>query len=95
MKIKSTCENCTRRNVCAYVVEDFEITNTSNPFLRISCKEYHSAIKRTFDRNWSVSSSKEIVQEWRKANPYGRRVDCHRETGISRPTINKYWEAEE
>lgn len=95
MVIKSTCADCTRKNVCAYVVENFDIVNTDNPFIRISCKEYYSTAKRTLSKNWSNPKSKETVQEWRKANPYGRRVDCHRETGLSRPTINKYWDAEE
>lgn len=32
-----------------------------------------------------------IVQGWRRENPRGRKIDCHRETGLSRPTIDKYW----
>lgn len=37
-------------------------------------------------------SKKEIVQEWRKNNPNKRKIDCQRETGLSRPTILKYWD---
>lgn len=32
-----------------------------------------------------------IVEEWRKANPDGKKIDCHRETGLSRVTIDKWW----
>lgn len=32
-----------------------------------------------------------IVQEWRKNNPLGKKVDCQKETGLARNTISKYW----
>lgn len=33
----------------------------------------------------------DIVRRWRENNPRGRKVDCHRETGLSRVTIDKWW----
>lgn len=33
-----------------------------------------------------------IVREWRRQNPQGRKADCIRATGLSRHTINNYWE---
>lgn len=36
---------------------------------------------------------REQVQAWRKANPGGRKIDCERELGISRPTVLKWWDA--
>lgn len=36
-------------------------------------------------------TKKELVQEWRKQNPNGKKIDCERETGLSRPTILKWW----
>ena len=38
-------------------------------------------------------TKREQVQAWRKANPNGRKIDCERETGISRPTILKWWDS--
>lgn len=35
---------------------------------------------------------KEIVLNWKIKNPLGKKIDCHKETGLSRVTINKYWE---
>ena len=32
-----------------------------------------------------------IVWEWRQAHPDGRKIDCQRETGLTRPTIIKWW----
>lgn len=37
------------------------------------------------------SGKQEIVQKWRAAHPDGRKIDCQRETGLSRPTIIKWW----
>lgn len=36
-------------------------------------------------------SKRDIVQEWRAAHPDGKKIDCHRETGLSRMTINRWW----
>lgn len=33
----------------------------------------------------------DIVRQWRENNPRGRKMDCHRETGLSRVTIDKWW----
>lgn len=38
---------------------------------------------------------KNIVQEWRKAHPDGRKADCIKDTGLSKPTVLKWWENEE
>ena len=37
-------------------------------------------------------SAQETVQEWRRMHPEGRKIDCERETGLSRPTVLKWWE---
>ena len=36
---------------------------------------------------------KDIVLEWRKAHPDGRKVDCIRDTGLTKPTVYKWWDA--
>lgn len=33
-----------------------------------------------------------IVKEWRKSHPSGRKADCIRETGLSKPTVYKWWD---
>lgn len=33
----------------------------------------------------------EIVRNWRKDNPNGKKIDCERETGLSRHTVLKWW----
>ena len=37
----------------------------------------------------------EKIKSWRLANPNGKKIDCHRATGITRPTIDKWWNYEE
>lgn len=32
-----------------------------------------------------------IVQEWRKNNPDSRKIDCEKDTGLSRHTVLKWW----
>lgn len=36
-------------------------------------------------------TTEHIVQEWQLAHPDGRKVDCCRETGLSKPTVIKWW----
>ena len=37
-------------------------------------------------------TAQEKVQAWRAEHPDGKKIDCHRETGLSRVTIDKWWE---
>ena len=32
-----------------------------------------------------------IVEEWQKSNPDGRKADCIRDTGLSKPTVYRWW----
>lgn len=46
--------------------------------------------------NWRNNIGKKltaefIVEKWQKENPGKRKSDCAKETGLSRPTINKWW----
>lgn len=36
-------------------------------------------------------TAQEKVQKWRKNNPMGRKADCVRETGLTKPTVYKWW----
>lgn len=38
-------------------------------------------------------SKAHLVKEWRQNNPSGTKIQCERETGISRPTILKHWDS--
>ena len=36
-------------------------------------------------------SKESIVKQWQQENPKGKKADCIRETGLSKPTVYKYW----
>lgn len=36
-------------------------------------------------------TAEEIVKEWQRNNPGKKKVDCIRETGLSKPTVYKWW----
>lgn len=40
-------------------------------------------------------TKKDAVIKWREEHPFGRKIDCERETGLSRPTILKWWNTKE
>lgn len=46
--------------------------------------------------NWREGNGRkpknEIVAEWRKNNPNGKKADCKRDTGLSKPTVYKWWD---
>ncbi len=46
--------------------------------------------------NWRNGNGRkpkaDIVKEWRLAHPEGRKVDCIRDTGLSKPTVYKWWD---
>lgn len=37
-------------------------------------------------------SKQEIVQQWRQQHPEGRKADCIRDTGLSKPTVYRWWD---
>ena len=36
-------------------------------------------------------SKEKVVVSWQKNNPEGKKADCIKETGLSKPTVYKYW----
>lgn len=38
---------------------------------------------------------KDIVLEWRMNNPKGKKIDCIKDTGLSKPTVLKWWNTDE
>lgn len=47
------------------------------------------------DGNWRNKDGRpekqQMVQEWRKQHPDGNKIECERETGLSRHTVLKWW----
>ena len=57
------------------------------------------ALQEIYNPNWrntegrpkGSGTKEEQIRAWRLANPNGKKIDCYRETGITRPTIDKWW----
>lgn len=45
----------------------------------------------TWRNKEGAPTKKQQVQEWRKNNPGGKKIDCERDTGLSRHTVLKWW----
>ena len=45
--------------------------------------------------NGGRPDKKDQVVAWRIQNPDGKKIDCERETGMSRPTVLKWWDSAE
>ena len=36
-------------------------------------------------------NAEQTVREWQESHPAGKKADCIRETGLSKPTVYKWW----
>ena len=83
------CDSCTSQNVCRYT-EDFKsnVSRIDCSCCKVTC-EFYYPIR---NHKSGASNNREVIKNWRDRYPGGHKIDCHKETGISRPTIDKYWE---
>lgn len=53
------------------------------------------AVQEVVNPNWrdgnGRKSKEQVVKEWCKLHPDGKKADCIRETGLSKPTVYKWW----
>lgn len=53
------------------------------------------AVRDALHEDWREGNGRpskaQIVKEWRAAHPEGKKIDCERETGLSRHTVLKWW----
>lgn len=57
------------------------------------------AIQGVVNPNWrdgngrpkGSGTKEEIVLKWRAEHPEGKKVDCIRDTGLTKPTVYKWW----
>lgn len=58
------------------------------------CRQKKASMKKrgqAFKNPEGRPSKTEQIRAWREAHPAGRKADCIRETGISKPTVLKWW----
>jgi hypothetical protein len=67
---------------------------TGRPMIN-SCKANRDMTLQYMRENGEITGrpkKQAQVEEWQAANPGGTKMECHKATGISRPTIDKWWE---
>ena len=66
---------------------------TGRPMIN-SCKANRDMTLQYMRENGEITGrpkKQAQVEEWQAANPGGTKMECHKATGISRPTIDKWW----
>lgn len=70
-----------------------EVKMTYNVVPKNRQEEYKKAVSEgRVGRPAGSSTKEEQVKAWRKKNPNGTKADCVRDTGISKPTVLRWWE---
>ena len=39
----------------------------------------------------TIPDKAKVVEEWQKNHPDGKKADCIRDTGLSKPTVYRWW----
>lgn len=61
------------------------------------CREKKVKMKqrgKSFKNPEGRPDKRAIIEEWRKAHPDGKKADCIRDTGLTKPTVYKWWDGE-
>lgn len=97
---------CYDKRYCTFPIEDIEkITGISIPRNKRNGRKQSTHLKiarATRDilhENWRKGngrpSAEQIVREWQRYHPSGKKTECVRETGLSKPTVYKWWLTDE
>lgn len=68
------------------------LKQTQHLYLARRRKEDMKAIDLPMKAPEGRPSKKKIVEEWRKSHPHGIKAECIKETGLSKPTVYKWWD---
>lgn len=97
---------CYDKRYCTFPIEDIEkITGISIPRNKRNGRKQsvHLKIARAtrdiLHEDWRKGngrpSAEQIVREWQRYHPSGKKAECVRETGLSKPTVYKWWLTDE
>lgn len=60
-------------------------------FVRDEINGHKDTWRKGNGRPKGSSQQKQIVEQWQALHPDGRKADCIKETGLSKPTVYKWW----
>lgn len=64
---------------------------TQEAIYKIQGKDWREGNGRPKGRKNSQYPKAEIIKKWQDEYPNGKKIDCHRDTGIDPKTIRKWW----
>ena len=73
---------------------DFRVNDKGRPIIN-ECKVNRELALQYMRENGEINGrpdKSKLVEEWRKEHPNGRKAACVRETGLSKPTVYKWWQ---
>lgn len=72
-----------------------KVKNEKGRMVTNLCKLHREDVLEDMRMNGEITGrpdKKSIVKKWREENPNGKKIDCERETGLSRHTVLKWWD---
>ena len=84
------------RKRAEHLQADFWKNEKGRPVVN-SCKQNRELALQFMRENGEITgrpSAEQTVREWQAAHPDGRKVDCHRDTGLDPKTVRKWWKEE-
>lgn len=91
LKLNQMENNPTAKSIANFIVNNLGINLCSVRNIHISRQKDGQLKEIQISFKSSLTENQRLVQEWQAKNPQGKKMDCYRDTGVSRPTINKYW----
>lgn len=79
-----------------HLQSDFWKNEKGRPVVN-SCKQNRELALQFMRENGEITgrpSAAQTVREWQATHPEGRKADCIRETGLSKPTVYRWWKEE-
>lgn len=67
------------------------LNQTQHLYLARRRKEDMKTIGLPMKASEGRPNAEQVVKAWRESHPDGRKADCIRETGLSKPTVYKWW----
>lgn len=99
---KEVTYKLTRNRISELSKIDIQPNKRNGRKLKTTHQQYRRGIKALkiqlgesdeWDKGGRPEKSK-IVEKWRKEHPDGKKADCIRETGLSKPTVYKWWDCQ-
>lgn len=83
-----------KRSQKEHLTADMVYDRSSCSMVANPCKANRELALQTMRANGEITGrpdKQKIVQQWRAEHPDGKKADCIRDTGLTKPTVYKWW----